>query len=58
MGEVKRKAQRQAERGWAKGVLKIVANGVECFRCSGTRQEASDLQRGRPAAGNKEGTAT
>jgi hypothetical protein len=45
MGEAKRKAQRQAEHTWAKGALKVVANDVECFDWSGTRQDAIKLQK-------------
>jgi hypothetical protein len=45
MGEAKRKAQARAGRPWAKGALKVIANGVECFDWHGTRQDAVDLQK-------------
>jgi hypothetical protein len=46
MGEAKRKAQHPTGRTWATGALKIVANDVECFNWSGTKQDAIELQKG------------
>ena len=38
-----RRSSRQNARGW---VPKVVANDVECFGWSGTRQDAADLRKG------------
>lgn len=43
MGEAKRKARLATVRTWARGAIKIVANNVECFDWSGTREDAADL---------------
>jgi hypothetical protein len=45
MGESKQKKARARGRSWATGAITVVANDVECFRWSGTRQEAVDLQK-------------
>ena len=52
MGEARRKARHQAGRAWAKGAIKVVANGVECFDWNGTREDAVDLQKRYLAAVN------
>jgi hypothetical protein len=45
MGEARKKAQRQAGRPWATAAIKVMANEVECFSWSGTRDDAAVLQR-------------
>ena len=49
MGEAKRKkaagSNPPAERTWAKGSLRVEANGELCFEWTGTRADAADLQR-------------
>ncbi len=49
MGEAKRKKAERARlalsRSWAAGSITIVANDVECFNWSGTRQDAVDLEK-------------
>jgi hypothetical protein len=45
MGEAKRRKAMIATRTWAVGSIDVVANDIECFGWSGTRQEAIQLQK-------------
>lgn len=57
MGEANRRAQKTANRTWAKGRLEVSANGVHCFDWVGDRDDAIRLQKQYLAAVSAMGTS-